>query len=154
AGFAVNLNCGQTLNVSIQFIPPSEGPHSAFFSVEHSAPSSPTTINLLGEGCVANAEIVVPPEAPIDFGQIQQGFRSVKIFQVGNPGDGPLTLQGDVSGPDASLFGLPDPSGSVINPPLTRPYTVNPVSPCGNLTAGSGQTIVAVSFFAGDSPRL
>lgn len=154
APFSTNLTCGQVFNLNIQFIPPSEGPHSASFSVNHSAPSNPATINLLGEGCIANAEIVVPGTVPISFGQVQQGFRTVRIFKVSNPADGPLTFQGAISGADAALFGLPDPNGSVINPPSTRNYTVDPVSPCGNLTAGSGETVVAIAFFAGDSPRV
>lgn len=154
APFSTNLTCGQAFNLNIQFIPPSEGPHSASFSVNHSAPSNPTTINLLGEGCIANAEIIVPGTAPISFGQVQQGFRTVRFFKVSNPADGPLTFQGAISGADATLFGLPDPNGSVINPPLTRNYTVDPVSPCGNLTVGSGETVVAIAFFAGDSPKV
>jgi hypothetical protein len=154
APFSTNLNCGQTFNINIQFMPPSEGSHAALFSVSHSALGSPTTINLLGEGCIANAEIVVPTTMPINFGQIQQGFRTVRFFKVSNPADGPLNFQGTISGADAALFGLPDPNGSVINPPSTRNYTVDPVSPCGNLTAGSGETIVAVAFFAGNSPKV
>ena len=154
APFTANLACDQPLNVNIQFTPPSEGPHSASFSVNHSAPSNPTTINLFGEGCIANAEIVVPATAPINFGQVQQGFRTVRFFKVSNPADGPLNFQGAISGPDASLFGLPDPNGSVINPPSTSSYNVDPVSTCGNLTAGSGETIVAIAFFAGNPPNI
>lgn len=154
APFSTNMTCGQSLNLNIQFTPPSEGSHSASFSVNHSAPSNPTIINLLGEGCVANAEIVVPATTPIDFSQVQQGFRTVRFFKVGNPGDGPLTLQGAISGADAALFGLPDPNGSVVNPPATRNYAVDPVSPCGNLTVGTGETVVAISFFAGDPPKI
>lgn len=152
AGFSNNLSCGQALNIGIQFVPLSEGPHSASFAVTHSASGSPTTINLLGSGCIANAEIQVPPIAPIDFGSIEQGYRTVRFFKVQNPADGPLTFQGTISGPDATLFGLPDPQGSVFDPPKDRTYTVNPVSPCGNLAVGSGETIVAISFHAGVAP--
>jgi hypothetical protein len=154
APFSTNLNCGQSFAVNVQFIPPSEGPHSASLSVSHSALGSPTAINLLGAGCIANADILVPASAPINFGQIQQGFRTVRFFKVGNPGDGPLNFQAAISGPDAALFGLPDPNGSVINPPPTRNYTVDPVSPCGNLTVGSGETIVAIAFAATDPPKI
>ncbi len=154
APFSSNLTCGQSMNVSLQFTAPSEGPHSASFSVNHSAAGSPTLINLVGRGCVANAEIVVPAIAPIDFGQVQQGFRTVRFFKVTNPADGPLTFQGTITGADANLFGLPDPSGSIIAPPSNRVYTVNPTSPCGNLIAGSGETVVAVAFFAGVPAKI
>jgi Abnormal spindle-like microcephaly-assoc'd, ASPM-SPD-2-Hydin len=73
APFSANLTCGQSFVVNIQFLPTSEGPHAASFSVTHSAPGNPTTINLTGIGCVANAELVVTA-APIDFGKVQQGF--------------------------------------------------------------------------------
>jgi hypothetical protein len=152
--FSTLLTCGQAMTVNVAFAPATEGPHSASVSVTHSAPGNPTTIPLSGEGCVANAEITVPPTAPIDFGQIQQGFRMVRIFNVGNPADGPLTFQGSISGPDAALFGLPDPAGSVINPPAVRNYVVDPVSPCGNLTVGSGTTVVAIAFFADVAPKV
>jgi hypothetical protein len=154
AAFNVSLTCGQSFPVPIAFAPSSEGPHTATFSVAHSAAGNPTTITLLGEGCIANAEIVVPATAPIDFGEIQQGFRTVRFITVGNPADGPLNFDASIGGADAALFGLPDPNGSVIDPPSTRTYTVNPVSPCGNLTTGSGETIVAVSFFAGEPPKV
>jgi hypothetical protein len=154
APFSVNLGCGQSQPLSATFAPTSEGPHSASFSVAHSAAGSPTTITLTGVGCVANAEITVPAIAPIDFGEIQQGFRTVRFITVSNPADGPLNFTATIGGADAALFGLPDPAGSVVSPPATRSFAVNPVSPCGNLASGSGETVVAVSFFAGDTPRL
>jgi hypothetical protein len=153
AAFNISLSCGQSFSVPIAFNPPSEGLHSATFSVAHSAPGNPTPINLLGAGCIANAEILAPAIAPIDFGQIQQGFRTVRFLTISNPADGPLTFQADIGGVDAALFGLPDPNGSVIDPPLMRSYSVNPVSPCGNLTIGTGETVVAVAFFAGVAPK-
>ena len=145
---------GQSHPIALTFTPPSEGPHSATLSVVSSAPSSPHAITLLGEGCVANAEIAVPPTTPIDFGQVQKGFRTVRFFEVQNPGDGSLTFNGAVAGPDAALFGLPDANGSVTNTPPNRSYTADPVSPCGPGAAGSGKTIVAVSFFANDNPKV
>lgn len=154
APFSNNLDCGASISVAIQFVPPTEGPHNASFSVSHSAPSNPTTIHLTGEGCIGNAEIVVPPIAPIDFGQVQQDFRTVRFFTVRNSGDAPLSFQGAITGPNAALFGLPDPNGSVVNPPQTRVFTVNPVSPCGNLASGSGETIVAVAFAGNTAPGV
>ena len=120
APFSVSLNCGQAAPITIQFDPATEGAHAASFAVSHSAPGSPTTITLQGVGCIANAEIVVPPIAPISFGQVERGFRTARVFTVGNPADGPLFFQGALSGPDAGLFGLPDPNGSVINAPASR----------------------------------
>jgi hypothetical protein len=154
APFSVTLDCGKSTPVSVQFQPASEGAHSASFVVNHSAASGSDTITLAGVGCVPNAEIVVPATAPIDFGHVQQGFRTVRVRTVQNTGDGALSFQAAISGPDAALFGLPDPAGSVINPPSMRTYSVNPQTPCGPLPSGSGETDVAISFFADGAPRL
>jgi hypothetical protein len=152
AGFNGTLGCGQSQTIALAFTPPSEGPQSAVLTVTSQAPSSPQSISLSGVGCIPNAVIAVPPIAPIDLGQVQQGFRTVKFIQVQNTEDGPLTFNGALSGPDAALFGLPDPNGSVTNAPSSNSYIVNPISPCGNLAAGNGMVVVAVSFFANAAP--
>lgn len=154
AGFNGTLNCGQAQTVGLGFTPPAEGSQAASLSIVSGAPGSPHTISLTGAGCIANAEIAVPPSAPMNFAQVEQGFRTVRFIEVGNPGDGPLQFTGTISGPDATLFGLPDPLGSVTNAPASRLYNVLPVSPCGPGAAGSGKTVVAVSFVAADTPRL
>ncbi|MFH1009607.1 MAG: choice-of-anchor D domain-containing protein [bacterium] len=153
AGFNGTLNCAQSQTISLGFTPPSEGSHSATLNITTNAAGSPHSIHLEGEGCVPNAEIVVPLSPPMDFGQVEQGFRTVRIFEVQNTGDAQLTFQASISGPDAALFGLPDPNGSVTDAPGNRSYTVNPVFACGGGPTGSGKTVVAVSFFANDTPR-
>lgn len=155
AGYNGALSCAAVSpNIPIGFTPASEGPvvPAVTLSITSDAPGSPHTITLNGEGCIANALIAVPPTAPIDLGQIQQGFRTVKFFEVQNTGDGPLTFDGAISGPDAALFGLPDPAGSVTSPPPMRTYAAEPVAPCGGISAGSGKVIVAVSFIANAAP--
>lgn len=154
AGFNGTLNCGQAQDIPLHFTPPSLGPQSAMLSVSSNAPGSPNTITLLGEGCIPHAEIAVPPAAPINFGQVQQGFRTVRLFEVQNTGDALLMFNGSITGPDAALFGLPDPNGSVTDAPGTRPYQALPVSPCGAGMSGSGKVVVAVSFFANHMPKV
>jgi hypothetical protein len=154
AGFNGTLNCGASQAVAVSFTPPAEGAQSATLIVTTNAPGSPHTVTLSGAGCIANAEIGVPPAAPINFGQVQRGFRTVRLFEVQNTGDGPLTFTGTLSGADAALFGLPDPVGSVTNAPATRLYEALPVTPCGPGSAGSGKVLVAISFFAIDPPKL
>jgi hypothetical protein len=154
AGFNGTLNCGQSQTLAIGFTPPAEGLQSAALSVVNPAPGSPHTITLLGTGCVANSEIVAPATAPHDFGQVQRGFRTVWIFEIQNAGDGTLTFNGTIGGPDAALFGLPDPAGSVTLAPGTRSYSALPITPCGPGPSGSGKALVAVSFFANDVPKI
>lgn len=154
AGFNGTLNCDQSQTIALGFTAPSEGPQSATLNITTNAAGSPHSIQLMGVGCIANAEIVVPPTTPIQFGQIEQGFRTVRFFEVHNIGDGQLTFDASISGPDAALFGLPDPQGSVTNAPMNRSYTVDPVNFCGSGPTGTGGTIVAISFFANDTPRV
>jgi von Willebrand factor type A domain len=106
-----------------------------------------TKINLDGVGCAPNAKIDVPPIAPINFGQLEKGFRTVRTLLVKNPGEAPLHFDADISGPDASLFGL-QLDGSITNVQGHQPYTIDPVSPCGALASGSGKQVVGVAFFA------
>ncbi len=40
------------------------------------------------------------------------------------------------------------------NAPQTQSYSADPVSPCGNIAAGSGQAVVAISFFASGAPSV
>ena len=154
AGFNRTLMCGQSQLLQIGFMPTAAGPQSATLSVSSSAPGSPHPIQLIGSGCVANAEITAPSTAPHDFGQVQQGFRTVWLFEVKNTGGGTLTFDAAIGGADAALFGLPDPAGSVTVAPANRSYSAPAVAPCGGGPAGSGSALVAVSFFANSSPRI
>ena len=154
------LTCGAAATVTINFtagLP--EGPKSASFSVTHSAGGSPQNISLLASVCVANPLITAPAAAPIDFGQIQQGFKTVKLLQsVQNPGDGPLTFTAEIisTGGGATaqaLFGVPDPQGGQITGPQSRNITINPTDPCGG-TAGTGTVDVPISFRADLTPAV
>jgi hypothetical protein len=140
--------------IPITFAPPAEASYTATLSVVSNDPASPASIALSGVGCLPNAAIVVPPVAPISLGQVQRGFRTVRFITIKNTGDGPLTFRASISGPDASLYGLQQPSGSVTDVLATRDYTVDPTNPCGPLTSGSGETDVAVAFFANAAPRM
>lgn len=153
---STTLTCGATTSIPITFTPTTEGTVSATLTVTSNATGSPHNITLQGEGCIPNALIQVPPAAPIAFGQIEQGFRTVRFFTVKNPnpGDDTLTFNAAISGPDAALFGLQPPSGSVTDVLPTRGYSVDPISPCGMITAGSGETYVAIAFWANAAPKM
>lgn len=151
---AVNQTLTPTtfVDVSIAFVPPAIGNHNTTLTVTSGAPGSPHTINISGEGCVAEAAINPQQSGPISFGEVQQGFRSVRHFNVVNAGSGPLTFTARIAGTDAALFGLQLESGSITDLTDSRNYTVDPVSPCGPLTVGSGTTIVAIAFHAAQPP--
>ncbi len=113
-------------------------------------PSSPDTVSLSGIGCVAHAQISVPATFPA-IGNPEQGYRKVGLIHVTNGGNGMLNFIASLSGPDAALFELlPDPSnlGQGIQ---TAPYSIAPTTACGG-GAGTGDGIVAVSFFANGTP--
>lgn len=152
--FNGSIAIGGSRPLTVTFTPGAEGPATGSIPVTSDAPTSPDTISLLGEGCVANAAIVAPPVAPISFGQIQRGFRTVRFITIRNTGDGPLTFTARIAGADAVLYGIQLESGSVTDVLPARDYTVNPVSACGMLATGTGETVVAVVFFANDTPRM
>lgn len=151
-GFTGTLNCGADQPIAVTFSPTTEGTFGATMSVTSGAPGSPHSISLIGQGCIPNASIVVPPAPFPSFGDVQQGFRSVRFIAVQNTGDGPLTFTARVDGPDAGLFGLQPPSGSITDVLPIRNYTVEPTTPCGPGSTGTGRTSVAVTFFANATP--
>src|SRR5437763_9457119 len=110
--------------IVIKFAPPIESSSSATLSVVSNDLASPASITLSGVGCRPNAAIVVPPPAPITFGQVQRSFRTVRFITIKNPGSGTLTFRASINGPDASLYGLQSPSGPITNVLSTRDYSV------------------------------
>ena len=152
AGFNGTIGCGQAQTIGLGYTPTAEGQQNATLNVTLNTPAGNQAIQLTGVGCIANAAIAVPPTNPINFGQVEQGFRTVKYIEVQNTADATLNFNGAVGGPNAVLFGLPDPGGSVTVTPANRAYSVNPVTACGGGATGTGRTIVAVAFFANAAP--
>jgi hypothetical protein len=136
-------------------MPPPEQEFKKTLSVVSEDPDSPHSITLKGKVCVPEAAIDVPTVAPIDFGRIQRGFRTVRYIVVENIGYGPLTFTARIAGLDKELYGLQPPSGSLYDVEDERDYHVDPVHPCGkSVVAGTGEAIVAVAFHANDAPRI
>lgn len=112
------------------------------------------TVN--GEGCVANAAISVPAIAPLNFGQIERGFRTVRFIVVTNTGDGDLTFRARITpgavAAQTANFGIVLPDNDITDAPDTRTYTVLPATRCGPGATGPNETAVAVGFFA-DGPN-
>ncbi|MEJ2602554.1 MAG: choice-of-anchor D domain-containing protein [Gammaproteobacteria bacterium] len=110
------------------------------------------SISFQGEGCVANAVMQSPPSAPINFGEVERGFRTARVKEVRNTGDGDLTFTARITaGADpshAALFGLVLPDNDITDAPDTRTYTVLPEHRCGPGPTGDGLVPVAVSFHA------
>ncbi|MDT8385745.1 MAG: choice-of-anchor D domain-containing protein [Gammaproteobacteria bacterium] len=140
------------VDVPITFVPPSIGTHTANLTVTSNAPDSPHTITITGAGCIAEAAINPQHSGAISFGEVQQGFRSVRHFLVTNNGSGPLSFRARIAGTDAALFGLQLESGSITDLAASRTYTVDPQTPCGPLAFGTGETIVAIGLFANQAP--
>jgi len=151
-GTLTPLSPNNSHSVAVTFTPFFEPEVTATLTVNDDAPGNPHTVALKGEGCVANGEIMLPAAAPIDFGEIQRGFRTVRFLTVRNIGDGPLTFTARIAGDDAVLFGLQPETGSVTDALPTRVYTVNPVAACGPGPTGPGEVQVAVAFWANAAP--
>lgn len=148
------LDPGDDASLTVTFEPGDPGPASATVTVESDDPDSPETVAVDGEGCVAEAAIEFPPSTPVDFGEVERGFRTVRTLTVRNDGSGPLEFDARVDGADASLFGLQPPAGDVVDVSSTRHYAVDPTAAnaCGPVATGSGETILGVAFHADRPP--
>lgn len=156
AGFVGSVAPGSsTPAIPISFTPPSEGPFSRTLTFTSDATGSPHQVTLSGSGCVARAgiNIIVPPGPSVDFGQVQRGFRTVKLIRVQNTGNGPLSFRARISGA-SPLFGVQLEGGSITSPLTQQTFSVNPTSMCGAGPTGSGEVLFAVTFFADAAPGI
>lgn len=156
---AATLTCGASTTLTVTFAPTlPAGPKTASFSITP-AVGAPITITLLADVCVPTPLLTAPPTAPIDFGEIERGFQTVRLLSsVQNPGSGPLTFTAEIvatmgAAPATTLFGILDPAGGSLIPSPSRTFTVLPTSPCGG-TAGPGSLVVPVAFNANQPPGV
>jgi hypothetical protein len=153
-GFNGTLNCGQTQTIAVTFAPTAEGPAGPGTVTVIATPGGTKTVTLLGDGCIPNAVIGVPPAPFPDFKDVRQGYRMIRFITVTNTGDGPLTFTASISGPDAALFGILQSTTSITDVVASRAYpAVLPVHPCGG-AGGSGEVQVGVAFFADPAHAL
>ncbi len=150
AAFNGSLAPGASQNIPITFSPVAEGAASQTLSFTSSAPASPHNVSLQGEGCIANANLFVQP--PNAFGEIQRGFRTVRVVRITNNADGILNFQAHIQGPDAALFGLQLEGASITSPVSDLSLSLNPPAPCGAISPGTGELLFAVTFYANDVP--
>ncbi|MDX2262907.1 MAG: VWA domain-containing protein [Gemmatimonadales bacterium] len=138
--------------ISIAFTPPSENAFPRTLSFTSDVQAIAHQVNLTGAGCMARARInpIVPPGPAIPFGQVQRGFRTVRLVRVQNTGNGQLTFRARIAG--NPLFGIQVANGSVTAPLSQNTFTVNPPSICGAGATGSGEVLFAITFFADAVP--
>jgi hypothetical protein len=109
-------------------------------------------ITVNGAGCIPNAAIDVPPISPLDFGQIERGFRTVRFREITNTGDADLAFRARITPAadpaHAARFGLVVPDNDITDAPPERHYSVLPAVRCGAGPTGPDTAAVAVSFFA------
>ncbi len=109
-------------------------------------------ISVTGRSCIPNAEITVSPTAPLDFAQLERGFRTVRLIEVRNVGDDDLTFTARIvagaNPAQAANFGLVLPGNDITDAPATRSYSVLPAQRCGPGLTGNNVQPVAVSFHA------
>jgi len=150
---------GTHLDIAITFSPTADATLNRTITFTTTAASSPHTISLLGKGCLPNAVINLS-SAIVNLGNVQKGFRTVRMFKVTNGGDGPLDFSIDIqpavpgdpgSIADTAFFGfLEDENTPVVSPVAGFSKTIHPQVPCGALTSGTGEYLFGITFFAGD----
>lgn len=149
---------GNPFQVTVTFITPGD-----FAAPQRIITVTPTqgnarTVTLNGEGCIANSVIQVPAIAPLNYGKIERGFRTVRFKVITNNGDGDLEFRARITAganpAHAALFGLVLPDNDITDMPGTRWYTVLPAERCGAGAVGENSVAVAVSFFADDVPGV
>ena len=119
-GGAFNLAVGQSLIVTVQFLPTTAGSASATLSIAHNATnqSNPTNVSLTGAGVGTNVSgISVTPTAQ-DYGKVKVNKSKTTSFKVTNTGKGDLfILYSKIKGPDGSMFTITGGRGSKhLNP--------------------------------------
>jgi hypothetical protein len=154
AAYSGSLAKNAQYSFTVTFTPSIKFTYQEPVTITSDIPTS-NIINLEGTGCRADPSIVPDPVITLDFGSIERGFRSVRYITVRNPGEGKLLFHARIAGsaPGSVLFGLPPSSGSVTDVKPWGDYTIDPVTPCGAGSAGSGECIVAVAFYANDNPN-
>lgn len=114
------------------------------------------SVSLSGAGCIPNAVPILPPSNPINFGDIERGFRTARFIEIQNNGDDELNFEARIVATTdpthADLFGLVLPDNDITDAPPTRNYTVLPITRCGSGPTGSGTIPVTVSFHADADP--
>lgn len=147
---------GPAITVLVTFTTPGDFAATPVTLTITPSSGSSRSITFSGAGCIANAVMVVPPSAPVNFGNIERGFRTVRFKEVQNTGDSDLTFTARITaGTDpahAALFGLVLPDTDITDAPATRTYSVLPVTRCGPGPVGDGRVPVAVSFHANAAP--
>lgn len=149
---------GAAIPITITFAPIADGPvPNDSITVTPSAGTARTR-TISGAGCVANATIQVPSVAPLVYGQIERGFRTVRFIEITNGGDGDLTFRARITPganpAHAAFFGLTLPNNDITDAPATRNFSVLPTQRCGAGPVGTSVVAVAASFFADDVPGL
>jgi hypothetical protein len=160
----VTIPYGGLLNIPVTFSPIVEGVINRVVTLTSSAANSPHIFTLSGTGCSPHAVISLSAN-PVALGEVQKGFRTVRIFKIANPGNDILTFDADIeaavpadpnSVADAAFFGLLSDETTPVTSPLPSfvNKTIRPTSPCGNFQSGTGEYDFGIAFFAGDGAAL
>ncbi len=137
---------------NVDFTPSLDGPSAPQNITVTPSLGTARTIHCTGAGCIPDAKINVPAAAPTPFGQIERGFRTVRLIEITNTGDDSLTFTARIA-PGAipaqvANFGLVLANHDITDAPATRNYSVLPLARCGPGPTGNNVIAVAVGFHA------
>ena len=130
-GGTFNLAPGESVTVTVQFLPTTAGSASASLSITHDATNqtSPANISLSATG--VNVPIISVTPLSDNYGNVKVKRSSSASFVVKNNGKTNLLITSAITGPDASMFKITSGSGSKTIKPgksLMIKVTFKPIS--------------------------
>jgi Abnormal spindle-like microcephaly-assoc'd, ASPM-SPD-2-Hydin/Protein of unknown function (DUF1573) len=142
----LNINAGQSANVSVEFAPTSAGTAGGSVTIVSNAPNSPVLIALTGTG-VAATQTLAFSTTSLAFGNVNTGSSSTQSVTVTNSGNASVTVsQITEKGAGFTLTGAGTPVTLSAGQALTFGVVFSPTS------TGSDSATVTVTSTATGSP--
>lgn len=148
---ARTLAIGQSVPIQVEFAPQTATDYSASIAIVSDASTSPDVVTIQGAGCFPQPVLSAPLSTPINF-EVQQGFRTVRLLDILNNGNGTLTFTATIRDDSNSIFSLLEDGGSIYATDVQRQYILPPTSSCGPGATGLGRLNLVLACWANADP--
>jgi Abnormal spindle-like microcephaly-assoc'd, ASPM-SPD-2-Hydin/Protein of unknown function (DUF1573) len=142
----LNVNAGQSANLSVKFLPTSAAASSGSITIVSNAPNSPAVVALNGTG-IAATQLLSFSATSLSFGNVNTGSSSTQSVTLTNSGNASVTVsQITESGAGFTLGGVGTPVTLSAGQALTFSVLFSPSA------AGTASGTVSVTSTASGSP--